>query len=488
MFSLLVAGGVVLHRTVLSRFFGGASSPEAAVTLAIAALEKGDARQLALLLPPDEVAGFDDLRKQLDRISSALGEGADLSGLNSTDAIHVTVDNLELSTHDEQRGLTKVSFENADVTASIDTSKMSPSMKKQFEKDGMGSEKATISIRGAKVTTDGKTETLRVGSEAQAPFAMTVERDGSWYVSPFFTAFQYNSEQQGYKTSPMRSVPGFQSPIAAAEGYLSALVTMIQTRDISPLADASGGFEGHLFQTYRELINSGLEDSGRSGFDSIEITDSQFTLLSVDGSTARVRPDRIVVTVTRRGTTGQFELSGNCLTVDVGRTNERYCLDDPKASLFKPLIERLKYFVAVRADGGWKVSATRTFVSWLTDLLSWVGDNELPILKALMHGDPAEFIKSAKVAATVAIDDTATVPIAAIGPYLNGGYSVVDIPNPDGDDFMVSCRGKGEQCDVVVVISPSGEPQPRIAGGERGTYKAVVFGPTGDVEISVESY
>lgn len=486
--ALLLAGGVVLHRTVLSRFFGGASSPEAAVNQAIAALEKGDARGLALMLPPDEVAGFDDLQKQSKRISSALGVDADLTGLNPTEAFHVSVENLQLSTHDEQSGLTKVSIENADIKASIDTSKLSPAMKRNLGTDGAGAKDATVTIRGANVTANGRSKTLHIGGHTQPPFLMTVERDGSWYVSPFFTMFQYGSEQGGYKTSPARSVPGFQSPVAAAEGYLSALATMVQTRDISALGDASGGFEGRLFQTYREMFNAGLSDSVNSGFESIALTDSKFTLLSVDGSTARVRPDRIVVTATRRGKTGRFELSDGCLTVEVAGSDDRYCLSDPKASLFKPLIERLTYFVAVRADGGWKLSATRTIVSWFTDVLSWVGDAELPILKALMHGNPAEFVNSAKIAATVAVDGTGTVSIAPIGPYLDGGYAVVDVPNPDGDYFMVSCRGKSNECEVVTVISPSGEAQSRIAGGDRGDYKAVVFAPTGDVNISVESY
>src|SRR5206468_4259447 len=112
--------------------------------------------------------------------------------------------------------------------------------------------------------------------------------------------------------------------------------------------------------------------------------------------------------------------------------DQRYCLDDPPNRLFKPLVQRLNYLFAVRADGGWKISATRTLVSWLTDIFSWVGDAELPILKALTHGDPAEFVKTAKVSATISIDDTAKVAVAPIGPYLDGGYAIVDIPNPDG--------------------------------------------------------
>jgi hypothetical protein len=486
-FVLLVTGGAVLHRTLLSPLFGGAGSPEEAVSRAVAAIEKGDARQLALMLPPDEVAGFDDLQKQFDRISSALGEGADLTGLNAGDTVHVSVDNLRLSTHTEQPGLAKVGIENADITASFDTSKMSDSVKKEFRKDGLP-ETTTVTVRGATVTTDGDEQTVRVGGRPQPPFVMTVERDGSWYVSPFFTAFQYNSENDGFRTSPTRSAPGFGSPVAAAEGYLFALATMLRTGDVSALAEASGGFEGRLFQTYREYFNSGLTGSGDSPFDSVEVTESSFTLLSVDGSTARVRPDRVLVTATVKGETGRFELSDGCLTVDAPSGNDRYCLSDPENSLFKPLVDRLSYLVAVRADGGWKVSATRTFVSWLTDVLSWVGDAELPILKALLRGDPAEFVQSAKVAASVDADGTATVSIAPVGPYLDGGYAVVDIVNPDGDDFEVSCRARGRHCDVLTIISPSGESQSYIAGGEPGTYKAVVFAPTGDVNISVESY
>src|SRR5205085_2054475 len=106
-------------------------------------------------------------------------------------------------------------------------------------------------------------------------------------------------------------VPGFDSPVAAAQGYLSALATTLSTRDVSAIADASGGFEGRLLQTYREVVNGWLFDSDDQIFDTIEITASEFTLLSIDGSTARVRPDRIAVTATRDGEEGVFELIGN---------------------------------------------------------------------------------------------------------------------------------------------------------------------------------
>ena len=54
-FAVLLGGAFALHRVVLSRFFGGAASPEEAVTQAVAAIENGDIKRLALLLPPDEV-------------------------------------------------------------------------------------------------------------------------------------------------------------------------------------------------------------------------------------------------------------------------------------------------------------------------------------------------------------------------------------------------------------------------------------------------
>jgi hypothetical protein len=123
-------------------------------------------------------------------------------------------------------------------------------------------------------------------------------------------------------------------------------------------------------------------------------------------------------------------------------------------------------------------------------MLSWIGDRELPIVKAVVRGDPTESTKVAPVAATVRIGASATVHIERIGPYIDGGYAVVDIPNPSGNEFAVYCHASGIGCEVVTLVTPSGKAESSYYGGrdeEKGDYKAVVVAPTGDVAISVES-
>lgn len=490
---LLLAGAVVLHRTVLSRLFGGAASPQEAVTRAIAAIEDGDLSRVGLLLPPDEVAGLSDIAKQAKRISSALDQKAAVSGSTKDTGIQVSVKNLTLKTEDEQRGLTKVSIENADITASFDPSKASGPVKKYFDTKELGARQTSITVRGAEITTDGDRQTVRLDGRKQSPFVMTVQRDGSWYVSPLFTLFQYISEQEGHGASPVASSAGFGSPVKAAEAYVSALAKSLNTRSITEFARATGGVEGRLLQTYRSLFDSTLDKLNRENF-SIDVTKSQFGLLSVTGNTARVRPEKLHLTAMSYGESHSIDWDGSCLVTDDPGNHHRACLGDRSTvGPFTPLIERLNYLVAIRTDGGWKISASRTVFSMVADVLSWVGDAEMPIIKALTRTDPTELTKTAKVADTVRIGGTATVKVDAIGPYVDGGYAVVDIPNPSGRRFAVYCRTKHQEnneCQVVTLVTPAGKAQQRYAGGrngEAGDYKAIVVAETGEVDITVRS-
>jgi hypothetical protein len=489
---LLLVGAVVLNRTVLSRLFGGAASPQEAVTQVIAAIEGGDLTRLGLLLPPDEVAGLTDVAKQARRISSALGEKSDLRGGTKDTGVQVSIKNLKLNTEDQQTGLTKVSIENADISASFDPAKASGPVRKYFDTKGLAARQTTITVRGADVTTDGHTRTLRIDGRQQSPFVMTVQRDGSWYVSPLFTLFQYISEEDGRGTSPVVGSPGFSSPVEAAEGYVSALAKAINARNITEFARATGGVEGRLLQTYRNLFDARLDKLNRSNF-SLEVTKSRFTLLSLDQDAARVRPESLHLRATSDGEMHAIDWDGRCLTEDDPGNHQRACLGD-KSTIgpFTPLVERLNYLVAVRSDGGWKISATRTVFAMVADVLSWIGDAELPIIKALTRSDPTELTKVAKVAATVRIGSIATIRVEPIGPYVDGGYAVVDIPDPDGKGFAVYCdtHTKSKECQVVTLVTPSGKAQRRNGGGrngETGDYKAIIVGETGDVEITVRS-
>jgi hypothetical protein len=484
--ALLLVGAVVLHRTVLSHIFGGAASPVEAVNQLVAAARNKDLKGLGLLLPPDEVAGFGDIQNQLKRISSDLGEQTNVSPDALTNGVEVSIDNLKLKTHDEQRGLTKVSIENADITASFDPSQVPEAMKKYFENRDTSKQTATITVRGADVTVNGRESTITLHDREQSPFVMTVERNGSWYVSPLFTYFQYASESYGLHTSPIDKSSGFDSPVAAAQGWVSALAKTANDRDITAVARATGGVEGLLMQTYRELIN---KQFGRGAEFSVTVQDSQFRELSVSGDTARVQPETLKLSATSDGQASDFDWDGNCVKIHESESHRHYCLGEKSVGPFTPLIQRLEYLVAVRSDDGWKLSASRTVFSWISDVLSWVGNAEMPILKAITHGDPTELTKSVKSAGTVQLGNSTTIHIESIGPYVDGGYAIVDIPDPSGEAFEAYCHSSTSGCSIVTLVTPSGKTEDSYNGGgngEEGTYKAILVAGAGRAEVRAE--
>lgn len=485
-FALLLTAGFVVHRTVLSQFVGGAWSPEDAVRQVVAALESGDTTKIGLLIPPDEVAGLSEVTAEYDRILAEIGDdGADTSMLQSTDAYAVDVENLELESAVEQHDLTKVSIVNADITVSWNPDELPDQLRDRYFPQGTEADDATIEIRGDDITVDGEEQPLTVDGEEVAPFVMTVQRDGAWYVSPIFTTLQYLSENEGYTTSPAPTSPGADSPTEAARAFVDGLADTLASEDVTSLADTLAGVEGKALLTYQDMLNS---DFDTGGSDELTVDEAEFDVLSVDGTTARVKPTSFRLTW-EDGQEVQWD--GQCLSVKATGDSEKYCTDDEDTlGPFAPLVDRLGYLVAVRSDGGWKISISRTVFTMMADVLSWVGDNEMPLLRWLMSDDPTELTDNVDAAASIEVGDSATVEVEAIGPYVDAGYVVVDIEYSGSDPFSVYCESDSIGCEVAALISPSGELESPYFGGDDGdgTYKAVVMATVGDVEVFAEDW
>ncbi|MGK2880251.1 MAG: hypothetical protein ACSLE6_05465 [Mycobacterium sp.] len=485
-FCLLLTGSYAVHRVVLSRFVGGASSPEDAVRQVISALEDGDLTQLGLLIPPDEVAGISDVATEYSRILSEIddGSGNAAAALEQSKAFTIEVDDLELDATTEQASLTKVSIENADITVTWDPDELPDSIRDAYFQ-GAEAGSAEVTIRGAEVTADDDEETLELNGDEQAPFVMTVERDGAWYVSPLFSYFQYASEEGGYGTSPAPTSSGADSPIEAAENFVNGLADSLATEDVTSVADALAGVEGKVLLTYQDLIN----DNVRIGDSDIAVEDAEFELMSMDGNTARVKPTSLHVSW---GRSEEAQWDGQCLAVDVSNDSEQWCTDDQDTlGPFAPLVDNLGYLVAVRADGGWKISVSRTVYTMIADVLSWVGDTEMPILRWLINSDPTELTDAVESAASIDVGDSATVDIEPIGSYVDAGYVLVDIEYSGNDGFSVYCDSSERiSCDVTALITPSGGTEPPFYAGDDGdgTYTAVVVGPAGEVEVTAQEW
>lgn len=491
-FCLLLTGSYVVHRTVLAGFIGGASSPEDAVLQAISAIEAGDLTRLGLLVPPDEVAGLSDVSREMSRIMAEIGEDSDTAAiLTETKAFSVQVDDLELATEEEQDGLVKVSVENADITASFDPDELPSDLRDRMFPGVDGYQEVEITVRGSEVTADGDEDTFEVGGREQPPFVMTVERDGAWYVSPLFSYLQYITEYEGYDTSPAPTTPGSDSPEEAAEALVQGIADAFDTQDVTSVAEHLAGVEGKALFTYQDLINGELFD--RSGAE-VSVDEASFEVLSVDGNTARVKPVSFSFTY-EYGSSFEETVSwdGECFEVDnTYGSGGNYCTDDPDTlGPFAPMIDELGYVVAVRADGGWKISASRTITSMVADVLSWVGDKELPVMRALVRQDFSELVDNVDSVASIDINDSATVDMEPINDYIGAGYVLVEIDNPMGDRFSVYCEPTDNSggCDVAAIVTPDGDTDSAwYAGGEDGTYHAIIVATVGEMEVMVEEY
>ena len=457
---LVATGGFAVNRLLVTQV-NGASSATNSVKDFLNALEDEDWTRLGLLLPPDETDQLAGLIGDIGDLQSKLGP-AGQSPIDQFEGISVEISDLRLTSEAVEADLTKVSIERATIILNIDarTIESLADLVPDVDPAAVGAVEIEVSIAGPEVTyktttaddVDTGTETIVVGDREQAPFLMSVRRNGGWFVSPTFTAAQYAAEELGWQTAdPGPSEAGYDSPEQALTGFVEGLVETLRTADITHVADAMGGVEARLLRTYAPGINAELEAD--SDFDlgiesPVTIDDLDVEVTRGDHDQARVRIDKVEATLRSEGTEATVVFDGDCVrTVGEG---DQACISDGG-----PFVERLYgalgHVVAVPADGGWKVSPVATFVDWIAIAQRAVSRVDTDILKAIVGWDFSG-LSAREPAATIGSGDEVTVDVKAVSSEIYAGVSVVD-PQPSTELVDYSCSAETEPglCEIIVV-------------------------------------
>lgn len=470
--ALAAAAGFVVNRLIVSKV-GGATSATGSVERFVDALEAKDWTALGLVLPPDETYQLAGLFRDTGALQEKVGGTAD-SLDDQFDGVRVDVSDLSLSTDDIGTDLTKVSIDRATILIEVDQ-KTAESLAGPFSAIGPGAIdelSLKVSIDGSRISyeissgsdSDSGTTTTTIGGREQAPFLMSVKRDGGWFVSPMFTATQYVAEELGWDTADSReSDVTFDSPEAAANGFVDALAETIETADINHIADAMGGVESRLLRTYAPGINDELGSSPDIALGSdtqITVRDTEFDVARGENGQARITIENIEVSLD--GRRASFDFDGDCLhaTVD-GEQDEGTCISD-HGEFATRLYNSFGHVVAAPTDGGWKISPVATYFDWVGIAQRELADLDADLLKALVKMDFSGVVDRTPDH-KIGVDDEISVDVAPVSDAIYAGVSVIE-PEPASGLVDYSCTSESEPhlCDVLV-IDGDGELQDKVS-------------------------
>jgi len=370
---VLIGGGVAFYLLVLSKL-GGAATPEAAATGFVQSLAAKDLLATYGMLSPAEVGSLSDAARGT-RSSEAPQEVQDqMTAL--LDSVTITVDNLQTRADEIDTGLTKVEITDGTLTVDGDPEAIAdavmnlarsytdqlPAGEGTLGTDLEASRAELVDTLSAKLpyTVDLADD---VAVDGEAPFVMTVQEGGHWYVSPLMTAGEYVTVlahlERGAMPDPADRARSA-SPVEAATAYSEALAAL-DDLNVEPLVATLPTAERRFVSVYVAGWLSDLRDKA-DGSVRIDATSSDFALLDQERGRARVVATDVGYDIDVDGEGGSFSFDGDCFAVSTQSGESlKGCLSD------LPLAASLGFeqlpLVTVQEDGGWYVSLIETSAS-----------------------------------------------------------------------------------------------------------------------------
>ncbi|MDJ0347741.1 hypothetical protein [Cryobacterium sp. PH29-G1] len=377
---LLVAVGSVWAYGAIFSKLGGASSPTAAVEKMLEGTADMDLISLYGSLSPAEIESFKAPIDQLGTIAmdDENGDAVDMPALINTvvDSLNITLTGLELEAEEIEDNISVVTITAGEMTMNGDAETITdaylevvePQLRLQQEAwgyddrdiDSMLADMRESSIDGLNdalpFTQTAEDLTDALGHDAAV---VTVQEGGSWYVSPLLTAGE-NALQSGSSDSARGQlvaaddVAKFDTADAAAEGFTEAMIAFGENGDYGDLAAVLPESERRFLSLYGDAL---MPADGGNDYDNLKVTDFAVTP-QVEGKTARLDIERIVIEGDGYNWPYNTELSGVCVTTDSNYSSFDGCLDD--VSWMKELGAGSWRVLAVQEKSGWFVSPMRT--------------------------------------------------------------------------------------------------------------------------------
>ena len=428
---------------------GGASSPEEVGTDMTTALDNEDILGVVDLLVPGERETFRqpmiDLVEELKRLEIT-DETADLGKVGGFD---ISIDNVEVDAR--ATNVDDVQLLNVTADASVSVNGDELPIGDFIIESVFGGDRPDIDDE----TTDG---------ELDVTFA-TVEREGRWYVSLFYTAA---NSIYGGADIPEEGIAavGADSP----EGALDNLVGYTSNLDIENMIASLNPNEAEVLQRYAPLFLDGVQEALDSVDIAWEITDVEY---SVDGSGDRrqVGIDGFHFEAQVEGETVEFDWVDGCLvgTTPQGEFDSCTALDDSGDSTLndylddagmgdggvRQLIEDVRDTFSDLAVNG--VVVDKVDGSWYVSPIGTGAETFLSVLRAVDRDDIETFI-----------DDFSTV--------FEEGISMPEIALPDNSDD-----------DTAVTIPDASAPDDSVSDIVSWVDCAIQYTETADITSCITS-
>jgi len=370
---VLIGGGVAAYVLVLSKL-GGAATPEAAATGFVQSLAAKDLLATYGMLSPAEVGSLSDATH--GATSSEAPQETQDAMTALLDSVTITVDNLATTADEIDEGLTKVEITDGTLTVDGDPDEIADAVmdlaRSYSDQFPAGESVLGTDLEGSRAElVDTLTEELPysvdladdLAVDGEAPFVMTVQEGGHWYVSPLMTAGEYVTVlahlERGEMPDPADRVRSA-SPVEAAAAYSEALAALDEL-DVDPLIATLPTAERRFVSVYVAGWLSDVRDQ-MDGSVSIDSTASDFALLDQERGRARVVATDVGYDIDVDGEGGSFSFDGDCFAVSAESGEDfEACLSD------LPLAASLGFdelpLVTVQEDGGWYVSLIETSAS-----------------------------------------------------------------------------------------------------------------------------
>lgn len=377
----------------------GEANPQAAVDAMFVSLGNSDPIGLADQLDPAEAALFTDLNADVIGQLKRLGVLSDAASADSMTGTTISVSGLTYDGTPEQvtNNVQVVKLTGGTITYQSDLSQapISDKVRNAFGDviDQGQPQSGTIQIADLVAENDGK------------PFRLaTVQRDGEWYVSLFYTIADNAVHQSGVgNPTPGDAIPAQGSPNAeaAADAFLSAATK----GDLETLIKLTPPDEMGALHDYGRLIldQAGSELSGAQDL-GITIDDVQWEISDVTGGQKasirslsatvdgdQVRIDRDVTAGTLTLTLpGQPTITLDDATLEslIGEASGGQQLDPQLVDIIKREFKQIigVGLVSVEVDGQWYVSPIRSFTDVFVSLLQGLEPGDVDYLIELAEG------------------------------------------------------------------------------------------------------
>ncbi len=263
-------------------------------------------------------------------------------------------------------------------------------------------------------STDGEPVDLKV---------TTVEKDGRWFISLFYTAAE-SARGDGDK------VPSTPVALAGADKPEDAVDQMLQAASKLDLERIIAGLnpnEAEALQRYAPLFLGNAQRELDQQKTSIKISNAEYRVEG-SGNHRNVGITALDVTARSGSENVAFSLADGCITVKAGSRNDsgKFCandvntaLDDPALADNKDLKALLESLTKAFSDTkGLGIAVDQVDGKWFVSPLGTGGDTFNALLKALDKDELTDIIDKAK-AFTSSVDDGGFA-LPDIGGVLNG--------------------------------------------------------------------